>query len=304
MKYILIIFILGLSNQVIGQNWIQNDSKWIYSGATYGGTSYNKFVMEGDTVFEDKNCFKIFREDVFVGFSDYDDIIDTVTNSKKYFGLICEDNDSIFFKYPDSEMSMIFDFNMEVGDSITFNVEGCEENSLVLNLVKLETNIENLRSQKFIVGNSIDFFLQDTITILEGVGLLDDIHGGDHPFQYGILDCIIYNPLFKLNCFISSEFEYPMNNSCLSNFELITGIQKNSVENLYFYPNPTNGLIIINRNDRIREIEIYDLNGNRLRIEKSNVEIIDISNFENGIYLLKIVTENKCSIQKIIKKGT
>ena len=72
-------------------------------------------------------------------------------------------------------------------------------------------------------------------------------------------------------------------------------------ENLSVYPNPTNNVLNILGNN-IYEVSIYNLRGQVLmkmkEIEGNNIKL-NLSNFENGIYLAKILFNN--NVQKTIK---
>lgn len=67
------------------------------------------------------------------------------------------------------------------------------------------------------------------------------------------------------------------------------------------YPNPTKGEITINLNSANSIIYIVDINGKTiktLRVQKSQT-VIDLSEFENGIYFIKVKTENDIITKKI-----
>ena len=75
-------------------------------------------------------------------------------------------------------------------------------------------------------------------------------------------------------------------------------------ENIKVYPNPTQNSLNIQSTSTIFSTEIIDINGRTIQSlsQNSNDIILDIENFQSGIYLLKVTTENGSSIQKIIKK--
>lgn len=78
-------------------------------------------------------------------------------------------------------------------------------------------------------------------------------------------------------------------------------------ESFSIYPNPTSGVLYINhsQNAKIEQIEIYDVNGRLvLKPEISNVSNIQINvaHLANGLYVLKIRTENQVQNFKFIKK--
>ena len=79
--------------------------------------------------------------------------------------------------------------------------------------------------------------------------------------------------------------------------------ENNSFTNFNIYPNPTNNTIHINAiRFPVKNIKIYDLGGKLLKSKNYNSEInikTNISNFSNGIYILKLNNE---FITKIIKQ--
>ncbi len=83
--------------------------------------------------------------------------------------------------------------------------------------------------------------------------------------------------------------------------ELITGINDiESAGNLLVYPNPAkNELKISNISEG--NIHIYNING-QLMLEKQNVKgscIIDVSDFANGTYLVRVIMNNEAYISKL-----
>jgi hypothetical protein len=69
------------------------------------------------------------------------------------------------------------------------------------------------------------------------------------------------------------------------------------------FPNPTNDDIhIISKEVRLEKIELLTVDGVLLRITQApdNQSTMNISEFENGIYFLKIQTEKGVLIKRII----
>ena len=73
-------------------------------------------------------------------------------------------------------------------------------------------------------------------------------------------------------------------------------------ESVTVSPNPTNGNININSRFNIKSIELYDVQGRILETVIGNKNVIDISDKTNGIYFLKINTENGSKVEKIVKE--
>ncbi len=73
-------------------------------------------------------------------------------------------------------------------------------------------------------------------------------------------------------------------------------------DSIKIYPNPSASTININCNNKIKSIEIYDIQGRMLETILGNSKKLDISSKENGIYFLKITTEKSSVIEKIVKE--
>lgn len=79
------------------------------------------------------------------------------------------------------------------------------------------------------------------------------------------------------------------------------GVATYDKNNVLVYPNPVKDVLNLSLND-VSRVEIYDLLG---KIILSNVHpdsIIDVSSFKQGVYIVKIFTNNDCYTEKFIKK--
>jgi hypothetical protein len=72
-----------------------------------------------------------------------------------------------------------------------------------------------------------------------------------------------------------------------------------SGETISYYPNPVNDVLYIVTNKNFR-INVFSSSG-RLLIDKENEKSIDMSHFESGLYLLRIVAGDKVMTDKITK---
>jgi len=288
----------------MGQNWLDDDARWIFSGGGFGGEHYNKYFANGDTLYEGEICKKIFLEEALVGIDSPvpGAVVDThTTRQARYYGLLCEQNDSVFFKTSFGELKLIFNFNLNTGDSIGLPIDGCEMDSVFLKLVQVDTVVFDslsLRKQQFQINGSWEGLDGDTLSILEKVGLIDNIWAFD-PFGYGILSCITGNPDYQFNCYYNSEFEYTVGDNCQVQFESITAIESLDIPNFKVYPNPTRNMLFLdNLPDDLTSIKVFDAAG-KLQIETLNSRI-DTRTWAEGMYYVQCTTLTTSWTNKII----
>lgn len=73
-------------------------------------------------------------------------------------------------------------------------------------------------------------------------------------------------------------------------------------ENLSIYPNPATDQITINSTDNVQRVEIYNMQGQLVKAETGAVNNISVKDLANGMYTLKLTTDNGTSVHKIVKK--
>ncbi len=94
---------------------------------------------------------------------------------------------------------------------------------------------------------------------------------------------------------VVDDFLISGTNLATTNFEL---------SKLALYPNPSNGIFTIAAgNISIDTIDLYDMTGKKIDF-KTNKEqtIIDLSSVSDGVYFVKITSDNQSTTKKIIKK--
>ena len=92
-----------------------------------------------------------------------------------------------------------------------------------------------------------------------------------------------------------------------TSFELIReqNIEQNTSDqqDIYIYPNPANEFLNIhaNGNDILEQIDIFNTAGqlvSSVKVENSNHKEIDLTHFQNGLYLARVVSYNGISTSK------
>jgi len=80
-------------------------------------------------------------------------------------------------------------------------------------------------------------------------------------------------------------------------------VSKNEIEDFALYPNPvTNGELYLTSRDRMeKQVEIYALTGQQVYNKKVvSKETMNISNLNNGIYMVRIIEDGKIATRKLI----
>lgn len=86
---------------------------------------------------------------------------------------------------------------------------------------------------------------------------------------------------------------------------LVAGLENLSKDSSkLFFPNPTGSSFKVIGLDDVESINIFDMNGKLVQtvIPNHSNMIVDISGLTNGDYLVRIVSKNKVSVAKIVKK--
>jgi hypothetical protein len=94
---------------------------------------------------------------------------------------------------------------------------------------------------------------------------------------------------------VVDDFLISGTNLATTNFEL---------DKLAIYPNPSNGIFNISAgNISIDSVDLFDMTGKKIDF-KTNKEktVIDLSTVSDGVYFVKITSNNQSTTKKIIKK--
>lgn len=79
-------------------------------------------------------------------------------------------------------------------------------------------------------------------------------------------------------------------------------INEASMENTLIFPNPATDFINIQGNSAIQQVEVFNLEGQRVAVETGNVNRISVSGLANGMYILKVTANDGVHTYKVSKR--
>ena len=81
------------------------------------------------------------------------------------------------------------------------------------------------------------------------------------------------------------------------------GVDDIEMETLAVYPNPTTGMLYVNASEPVREVQVFNLQGQLVLSQKGDVREISMFDLSDGLYMVKVFTvDGAVSTQKIVKQ--
>lgn len=86
--------------------------------------------------------------------------------------------------------------------------------------------------------------------------------------------------------------------------DLMTTANPDLTDSVSILPNPVKDKFVITSENKIKSVELFDMNGRLLRTEltNGNQTIQNIQHLNNGVYVVRVLTDKGIVVQKILKK--
>jgi hypothetical protein len=260
------------SNSIVSEEalWSTLEVHCMPTGNNYS-TYHLKF--EGDTLIDSHIYKSIWRCD------------EESQENWTFYGFIRENEDhQVFLKPPDYVEGLIYDFGVELGDTVVaYNV--------YLNSDTLHFLVSEIDSILLLDGyhkriTLWEYMNEKEEVWIEGLGSLYGILNSCNGSYGGV--CGSYEAL----CYTSDDllvFQHSDYTTCHYNVTVDIGL--NSFEPLSVYPNPAKDFTVLEFNDeRERQVEIFDLSGKKIvknllfdKIFYLNLHLVD-----KGTYIIKV----------------
>ncbi|OFX29396.1 MAG: hypothetical protein A2X08_12260 [Bacteroidetes bacterium GWA2_32_17] len=217
--------------------------------------------------------------------------------------------------------SIDWNTNAVIPTEVSFTVPAIPQSIFINNSAYTALTIRNgdSFSKKFggISGNDPDWFKLDIIGYNDTL-VTDTVHFylADYSYTDSLMDYIIKDwtevnlttlgQITKLDFVLSSSDTgaYGMNTPaffCFDNLNcnFITNVTENVNDLLDFYPNPTTAQVYFNK--VVNNLKIYNLSGEVIYSKHGKVSSIDLTDFNSGIYFIKMNVDGVEINKKIIK---
>lgn len=177
-------------------------------------------------------------------------------------------NEKKIYAIWDGQEHLHYDFSLDIGDYAWYQ----------------DMFITDIGYGDFFGMENLRYYVLDNYwKLIEGIG-----------FEYdGIADA------FEYGCLCEPVFESV---ELISMNEMIS-VDEIASNKISFYPNPTrNRLNVNNANLNIQSIQLYDVLGKKVLVALNNFQQIDVSNLNQGVYLVKIETDKGVFTKKALKE--
>ena len=296
--FVLIFILLKLTFVAVGQNNIsiaEEGHEWTCASVADIGEVISHYYYQKDTIINDTMYSKIS------GYSDY---------------LIREDNGKVYLSWIGGEYLgeeytkefLRYDFNLNLNDTFKVKYPGPDflagpEEMVVINIDSIV--LDNMEKRKRITLDMLGPGYDEDMIWIEGIG---SDYGLDYRTHFTTsvphyLSC--FSKLGTLT-YKGPFYDY---GGCIINY-LATGLenQGESIGLIKIYPNPSHSIITIeSKKTKINAIKIYNQIGqmvsHKTDVQSSNgICKFDISNLNNGTYIIEIIDDSSISLSKMIIK--
>jgi len=101
---------------------------------------------------------------------------------------------------------------------------------------------------------------------------------------------------------LNGNYDTTVNSDCSTTSVLGVNTIANAESRISVFPNPTQDYLSFNQKETLDNVSVYDVNGRLIKAYQKVSKGIDVSCLENGIYLIKITTNEQTQTLKFIKE--
>jgi hypothetical protein len=269
-KLLFTLLLTAVTASLYSQNFVNPGKQWNVRQEVNFGVTHTEIYKIGDDTLVNGIAYKIFLTTE-----------DSITNTWGKMGLIREDSNRVYFRLYTEPEGLLYDFNLEVGESVTITNLYCYEKEMtVQNIDTVYISGVPLKRWVFNTWGSEEYWV-------EGIGSFIG------PIQSGMYDCIT-DLYCKLICFFKDDtlfYKDPAEPECYFN---TVGIgEMPAKDDILIKPSLVRqgDAVEISSSHAIKEIRIMNMNGVEVRhFSNLNVRSLSVSSdsLPPGIYVIMI----------------
>ncbi|MFB6342081.1 T9SS type A sorting domain-containing protein [Saccharicrinis sp. FJH62] len=148
-------------------------------------------------------------------------------------------------------------------------------------------------------STSVSFTIAEDATLVlvfnEGFSGEININGTAYAISNGVMTATLTAGTYEIT-------KVDVANLYLMSLEFASAIQHPNAVNVQLYPNPVSTALNIASDAEVQNVEIYSLSGQLINDISGNVKTLDVSQLNQGTYLIKVYTGKGIFRQTILKK--
>ena len=228
-----------------------------------------------------------------------------------YYAAIRQEDKKVFVNFPEWGEYLLYDFSLEVGDTLFYNLESATEGNpmhfaeerhfcVVTSITNTGRKVWNLSRYYYDHNDDIQQF--GAISWIEGIGSTDWI-GLFNPFLIDVASDFSQYELLCISHHDTPLYLHPECPDCTC--DRLLYIDEISSLSFSVYPNPATGICKISSTDiEIESIQLFDYMGKILGNIQGNgfTQEIDLTHYTPGVYFLRINTPQGRTVKKVVKQ--
>ena len=287
--YMTLFLVIFQTNQAFSDDFAPIGAEWYYNSSGNGsaptGSEYYYFKVEKDTIINNYELRKIKRT--------YCSYRGDSTEIEPYF--IYQLGDTVSLYSQDMEkLYKLFVFNATQGDTLVLDVPPGNE------FLKIETYrvvIDTIVSVQYDGVYLNKYLLKE----LDDYGWFTNFYlekVGGYEWFIPLGQSIIPEAVGPIRCYHDNEVDINFS-SKECDFRVIASLDKALEDRVDLFPNPARHYVNVESDLRIDEIEVLNNFGDI--IFKTRATLLNIELLNNGVYFIRIKSDNDTIIKKLIK---
>ena len=221
----------------------------------------------------------------------------TVVNSHDPNNIVCLEGNIVSPSQIGNYLHYVINFE-NTGTADAQNIVIKEEvNPAQFNIASMQLLDSSANATTRIRGNTVEFIFTNI-----------NLHSGGHGnilLKIRSKDNLVNGDLVSKKANIYFDYNFPVETLPESTvFQQLSNPDLPMDASISVYPNPSSGIVNIKCDNVIRSVQLYDIQGRLLQtnLTEAKQEAINIATQSNGVYFLKIVSEQGIGIKKIVRE--